>query len=135
MEDQLMRGAERWTAFERWFGLGMFMMLCACSRATVPAGDVRASSTDSGPVSLALVGYNYTDRYIDTFSVDGQGGSNLFVSSPTSGGGGSVCCATYWPGLKDYKVKVRWQSGASLPSLVSAIGRSIRQVAFVFQRG
>lgn len=95
-----------------WLVLGMLMLLCACSRAEVTASDAQVSSPPEGRVSLTLVGYNYTNRYIDTFSVDGQGGGNLSVSSPTSGGGGSVCCVTYWRGLKAYTVKVRWQHGA-----------------------
>jgi hypothetical protein len=63
---------------------------------------------------LALVGYNYTSRYIDTFSVNGQGGGNVYVSSPTSGGGGSVCCVTYRKGGSAHEVTVRWQSGGCM---------------------
>jgi hypothetical protein len=45
------------------------------------------------PVGLAIEGYNYTNRFIDSFTVtdeDGNGawGGNVFLSSPTSGGGG-----------------------------------------------
>jgi hypothetical protein len=91
-----------------------FLALCACTKA------VKSQATPSGssvykeprPVSLALVGYNYTNRYINEFSVGGRGGGNLYVSSPTSGGGGTACCAKHWPGVKGYKVTVRWQSGA-----------------------
>lgn len=88
--------------------------LCACSNG---ASSQTGSSglpvyQERGPISLSLVGYNYTDRYINEFSVSGRGGGNLYVSSPTSGGGGTTCCAKHWPGLKERKVKVRWQSGA-----------------------
>ncbi|MFC0131972.1 hypothetical protein CR105_16245 [Massilia eurypsychrophila] len=72
------------------------------AKRTVPAGT---------RLSLALVGYNYTSRYIDTFSVNGQGGGNLYVSSPTSGGGGAVCCVSYVQGRPMGEVTIRWQSG------------------------
>ena len=87
---------------------------CACQKAVSSQAGAGQRPADEEPasLSLALVGYNYTNRYIDTFSVDGQGGGNLYVSSPTSGGGGTVCCVAYWPGEKLYKIKVRWQSGA-----------------------
>ena len=61
---------------------------------------------------LGIIGYNYTDRAIDRFSVNGQSGGDIGVSSPTSGGGGTVCCVLFpkthkWP----VQVLVRWQSG------------------------
>jgi hypothetical protein len=95
-----------------WLLLGIFVTLCGCSKAAVPGGELGGRRAGDGSVSLALIGYNYTNRHINTFTVDGQGGGNLYVSSPTSGGGGSVCCVPYWRGLKDYKVIVRWQHGA-----------------------
>lgn len=61
---------------------------------------------------LSLAGYNYTNRYIASFSVNGQGGGNIFVSTPTSGGGGSACCVLYRPGNRVRKMTVRWQSDA-----------------------
>lgn len=64
--------------------------------------------------NLAIVGYNYTSRYIDDFSVDGQGGGNLYVSGPTSGGGASVCCVSYLQGAAVGEVTVRWQSGGCM---------------------
>ncbi|MBC7993450.1 MAG: hypothetical protein H7Z15_09445, partial [Rhizobacter sp.] len=38
--------------------------------------------------SVVAYGYNYTDTYIDSFEVDGAGGGNLEVSTPTAPGGG-----------------------------------------------
>jgi hypothetical protein len=59
--------------------------------------------------SLTINGFNYTDLYIDSFTVDGQGGGNIYVSSPTSGGGGSVCCASFSAGSTlPLRVKVKW---------------------------
>jgi hypothetical protein len=61
-------------------------------------------------VILDLVGYNYTDRDIDSYSVDGQGGGNVRLSSPTSGGSGSVCCVKLWNDtVGPIQVKIRWQ--------------------------
>ena len=41
-------------------------------------------------LSVTLVGYNYTERPIYTFSVNGGGGSNIFVG----GGGAKMSCCT-----------------------------------------
>ena len=49
--------------------------------------------------SVVAYGYNYTDLYIDSFEVDGAGGGNLSVSTPTAGGGGHACCASVTSGL------------------------------------
>ena len=60
------------------------------------------------PVELTLSGYNYTNRYIDQFSVNGIGGGNLHVSTVTSGGT-NVCCFSYTPGTPAPKtVTVKW---------------------------
>jgi hypothetical protein len=84
--------------------------------------DARASSPkttnarDSIPapgtrVSLTLTGYNYTNHYIDQFTVNGNGGGNIFVSGPNTGGGGSACCVNYMIGIDSWKFPVRWQIG------------------------
>lgn len=41
---------------------------------------------------LGITGYNYTNRYIDGFSVNGQGGSNVLLSEDNTGGGKTTCC-------------------------------------------
>jgi hypothetical protein len=63
-------------------------------------------------IPLTLVGYNYTNRYIDEFDVDGEGGGNLFVSGGRIGGGKSSCCVSYFSGAGAWKTKIRWQTGA-----------------------
>lgn len=63
--------------------------------------------------NLALEGYNYTNSYIADYSVNGQGGGNLRVSGPSSGGGGTVCCVQYTAGNVS-TVKVRWQVGGCM---------------------
>ncbi len=59
--------------------------------------------------SLGIAGYNYTDRYIDHFEVNGQGGGNVSISTPTAGGGKGVCCVSWTEGSKLPKpIKVKW---------------------------
>ncbi len=103
----------------RWFfALILVLAMLALSACNAQSqGNSSADESVAKPprgkvVSLTLAGYNYTNRYIDTFSVNGQGGGNLFISGPTSGGGGSICCVSYVNGLKDWTVEVRWQSDA-----------------------
>ncbi|NVD71789.1 DUF3304 domain-containing protein [Duganella sp. BJB1802] len=87
--------------------------LGACGNGVAsPGGEVHKRDMPNGaPISLSLSGYNYTNQSIDSFSVNGQGGGNIFVSTPTSGGGGTACCVTYFPNGVLKKVTVRWQSG------------------------
>lgn len=71
-----------------------------------------ASCEDSKPVMLGITAYNYTDRYIDNFSVGGQGGSNVFLSTTTSGGGKTACCISYNPRRPlPIQMKVEWTWG------------------------
>lgn len=61
---------------------------------------------------LGIIAYNYTDRYIDSFSIDGQGGGDVRLSTPTSGGSSTMCCVLLaknpkWP----MRVLVRWTVG------------------------
>ena len=44
------------------------------------------------PYELDVVGYDYTDRAIADFSVNGAGGGNIELSTPTAGGGKYACC-------------------------------------------
>jgi len=85
----------------------------------------RMAPGDNEPVMLAITGYNYTNRHIASFSVDGTGGGNIFVSTPTSGGGGSVCCALYTPGDFERKIVVRWQSDACYYHTKSTISNEV----------
>ena len=72
------------------------LMLTGCSKA-------------SEPVALSISGYNYTGRYIHTFSVNGQWGGNLYE---TSGGGSDVCCLLFKPTSKlPFTVDVEWTFG------------------------
>jgi hypothetical protein len=61
-------------------------------------------------VTLDIVGFNYTDRVIDSFSVNGQGGGNIFLSTQTSGGGKSACCVRLRrPRQGITRLHIRWQ--------------------------
>ncbi|MEC5163993.1 MULTISPECIES: DUF3304 domain-containing protein [unclassified Janthinobacterium] len=89
-----------------------FFLIFLLSGCNVQQADPIPKEKSHKPVNLTLSGYNYTNRYIDTFSVNEQGGGNLFISGPTSGGGGSVCCVGYVPDQEAMEVEVRWQADA-----------------------
>jgi hypothetical protein len=79
-----------------------------CSLRPVKATERKMGNADYW--LLDIVGYNYTNRNIDNFSINGQGGGNVRLSSATSGGGGAVCCVKFWKGQSDQlPMKVRWQ--------------------------
>ena len=60
------------------------------------------------PVMLGIVGYNHTERYIDSFSVGGQGGGNVSATSS----GGIVCCIGYRPSRPlPIEMEVEWTFG------------------------
>ena len=95
-------------------------LLLGCAQAEAPgiAGAAPVASPASRSASLGetvpllIQGYNYTDDVINSFTVNGQGGGRLYVSGPSSGGGGSVCCVSYRPGTPLLiKLSVRWVSG------------------------
>ena len=99
----------------RWFQMAtasvMSALLLGCAQAEAP--QVSAASAKLGePQSLLIQGYNYTDDYIDSFTVNGQGGGNVRPSGPYAGGGGGVCCVSYSPGTPlPIKLKIRWVGG------------------------
>lgn len=97
--------------------LALSLMLASCKPgpvSAVPRAQAQAASVPDAaqPMQsqlLTIYGYNYTDRYIDSFRVNGQGGGNLFLSGEGGGGGGGVCCVSWWPGTKLPKqVRIDW---------------------------
>lgn len=95
------------------------ILLAGCSRDTTaqatqdvpePYAEAGAAYTPPRHFSLSISAYNYTDRYIDDFRVNGQGGGNLSVSNENHGnGGGSVCCVSWLEGSKlPKKIEVMW---------------------------
>ena len=105
--------------FQRpWWVALPLVLLCACNH-------MATARESSGRNSLAIVGYNYTNRAINSFSINGQGGGDIGVSSPTSGGGGTVCCALYTPGSTVRMVNIRWQSGGCYFSKQSSLSKQM----------
>jgi Protein of unknown function (DUF3304) len=93
--------------------LNAVLGLSACGQIAAqnaPTAETQVAAQPLGePAGLAINGFNYTDLVISHFSVQHQGGGNIYVSSPTSGGGGTVCCVTWRPGTKLPKpIQVEW---------------------------
>jgi hypothetical protein len=85
------------------------MTMVGCAQAGFPSEPPTTEVLSVNADSLLIQGYNYTNDYINSFTVDGQGGGNLYVSGPTSGGGKSVCCLSYPRGTPlPIKLKIRW---------------------------
>jgi hypothetical protein len=99
-------------AGRKWL-LALVLLIVQSATIVVAATSSKQTSLvpDGTLTNLTLRGYNYTSRYIDGFSADGQGGGNLYVSGPSSGGGSSVCCVNYVKGATAPQVIIRWQSG------------------------
>lgn len=86
---------------------GVAVVACGQTPSTKP--DAQPQPTYGPPVSLAINGFNYTDTVISNFSVNGNGGGNIYVSSPTSGGSGTSCCVVWYPITKlPAPIKVEW---------------------------
>lgn len=104
--------------WHRWLApLLLLLMTLALSSCKAKSNDKQSPEFKppmGTKVALTLTGYNYTNHYIDSFSVDGAGGGNLFVSDGVDGGGGSVCCVSYRIGAGAWKAVVRWQTGACI---------------------
>lgn len=66
-------------------------------------------SPQEEPKMLGITGYNYTDRYIDGFSVNGQGGTNMGAHT---NGSGEACCIVWRPGTSlPVAMFVEWTYG------------------------
>lgn len=88
----------------------MKRMLSAAVAALALAACQKAPQEE--PKMLGITAYNYTDRYIDRFSVNGQGGGNVLISEGDSGGGGTTCCIVWRPGTAlPVTMVVEWTYG------------------------
>jgi hypothetical protein len=124
------------TSGKLWLGFLMALLLvvgAVVSRASTVA-DATTAIPPGTRLNLTLIGYNYTNRYIDGFSANGQGGGNLYVSGPTSGGGSSVCCVRYVQGTAARDVIVRWQSGGCMFRASGVFTDGSTQLAHGFYR-
>jgi hypothetical protein len=99
-----------------------------------------ADGSASGPAApeisqpLTIVGFNYTDRYIDSFEVNGQGGGNVHVSTPTVGGGKGTCCIGWKAGTRlPQKVHVKWVSGGCMKELTDSDGYTFKAPLHAFK--
>lgn len=112
----------------RWFQMAtasvMSALLLGCAQAEAPQASSAAVKLGE-PQSLLIQGYNYTDDYIDSFTVNGQGGGNVRPSGPYTGGGGGVCCVSYSPGTPlPIKLKIRWVGGYCIEYETSKYGKT-----------
>lgn len=86
-------------------------------------------------VTLDLLGYNYTDRDINDYDVDGEGGGIVAMSSPTSGGSGIVCCVRLATREGDpIIVRVRWQVDGCTYQMRSEYTGSIQRISHYFYK-
>jgi hypothetical protein len=105
--------------------LGLFLtILCGCKPSNQDR-PIPVERHEPAVAPLGLTGYNYTDREISEFFVNGQGGGNIGVSSPGSGGGGSVCCVPYVVAPAPWTVTIRWQSDACYYRVKSTISDEV----------
>lgn len=66
---------------------------------------------------LTIHGYNYTDTYIDSFTVNGVGGGNLEVSEGINGGGVGTCCASVLADIPlPLTVEIAWNREREKPT-------------------
>ena len=98
------------TMFRVVVGFWLLLTLSACDgRFRAPSGtDTARESLQSVQRELAIVGYNYTAKYIDSFDVGPVGGGNIHLSSETGGGGGIVCCYVFHRDVGPRTVNVKW---------------------------
>lgn len=92
----------------RAFGMVFCLLFVACERPGAGRHSGAGAKRGNTAVELPITSYNYTEQYIDRFSVDGMGGGNVHLSSPTSGGGGIVCCFTHFPNIATRTARVEW---------------------------
>lgn len=85
--------------------------LVACQGGANASYAAVSGARSSGAVGLPINSYNYTDRTISSFYVNGAWGGNVRLSKETSGGGGGTCCVTWYPSMNrdlPKKYRVRW---------------------------
>ena len=124
-------------SWSRWAPLVLlFTALAACqpARSGGKAATTPAPSRESH--TLTILGYNYTNRYIDQFSVNGAGGGNMSVSTPTSSGGGGTCCAVWVDGTPlPVTMHVRWVADSCFVAVTSKYGEKHEAVRHIFKIG
>lgn len=99
------------------------------------AGAAQLDGKNNEYVTLDLIGYNYTDRDINDYDVDGQSGGIIQLSSPTSGGSGIVCCVRLAMGRSTpIIVRVRWQVDGCTYLMKSEFTGSTQRLSHYFYK-
>ncbi|MGG1944547.1 DUF3304 domain-containing protein [Trinickia sp. NRRL B-1857] len=89
------------------------------------------------PIGLAIEGYNYTNRYISSFTVtdesgNGSWGGDVKLSTPTAGGGGSTCCVLLQPNTtRAVRLRIDWTIGRIDDASGHTVAPEIHKVASV----
>lgn len=84
--------------------------------------------------TVNMLGYNYTDYDIQSYSVNSQGGGNISVSGPTSGGSGIVCCVQLPKTYKNYWLNIRWQVGGCVYTARDPFSNSTQELYHFYHR-
>lgn len=113
-------GSAVWRIFNR---LVAFLTVSFLLIGAVRADQLVPSGSDGGNIrNLSLVGFNYTNRIIESYTVDYASGGDIRLSSLSSGGGGVACCFAYsLDSIDKMLVNVRWQADGCLYLLKSPI--------------
>lgn len=97
----------------------------ATREAAAPPAGTEATYAPPKRHMLTIYGYNYTDRYIDDYRVNGQGGGNLDLSTESTGGGKSACCVSWLEGSKlPKKIEVMWTASYCIQRRTNSAGET-----------
>lgn len=95
------------------FVVAVSVLTLGCDRSQLSdTSGTRTSHIKTSSTDLAIIGYNYTDREIGRFTVNGIGGGNIAPSTDLGGGGGITCCARFRGDGKPNRYIVRWDAAS-----------------------
>lgn len=117
-----------------WYLLAIALLLYS-GRSESGFGSDGTSTVHVKNSSMGLIGFNYTNKTIENYSVNGVGGGNIWLSSNTSGGGGVTCCIDYSPlKLPGGTVKVRWQMDGCLYLMTNEITGASQKIRHLYYK-
>lgn len=115
----------------------IFLVLLIAMFSIAQAKEIDSSENikKSGLTMLGLIAYNYTDRTIASYQINGAGGGDVSLSSLTSGGSGTTCCVQYEMLRKaPIHVLVRWQENGCYFQVKSQASEYVsRQTHYYFK--